>query len=543
MFLLAVFGVACITIAILVPLLRKRLKLRLLEHVPGPEPVSFSRGVSQQMHGPMSVPWRERVLTSYGRVVKIPMLLGDMELAVSDPVALTAMFGNYRDVYDNPEWAAQTMRSVFGPGLTSVRGKEHQKQRKQLNPVFSVRYLRDMVPMFNKVAQELVGVLNKQLVQRGTEVDVSQYFSRYSLECIGRTGLGYSFGSLDHDGTDYSRALKEFGPTIVKFGVWRRLLPWIRRTFPSSWLRLATDVLPWEPLRHMRAISDSVCTKARQVLRRKVELLKDGGDSLAHEIGEGKDLMSVLLRQNSESDGLSEDSLIGHMSLLLLAGTDTTSSTLMRAVEVLSRHPEAQKRLRKELTDATHGAGCSLSDFDYDAYTSLPYLEAVVKETIRMYPSFYILPRVADEDTVLPLGTPIVGADGEPINELVVPSGTMVWVNVYGLNHDRGIWGADADEWKPERWLAPLPQSVADAHIPSVFANTSTFLAGSRSCIGYNMALTELRIAIAHLVLAFELAPSQKEIIWRLGGVVSPATKGSKSPKPELPIVLSRILP
>lgn len=83
-------------------------------------------------------------------------------------------------------------------------------------------------------------------------------------------------------------------PTLVKFGVWRRLLPWIRRTYPSSWLRLATDVLPYAPLRHMRDISDSVCMAARQVLHRKLELLKHGGDALAHEIGEGKDLMSVL---------------------------------------------------------------------------------------------------------------------------------------------------------------------------------------------------------------------------------------------------------
>lgn len=56
----------------------------------------------------------------------------------------------------------------------------------------------------------------------------------------------------------------------------------------------------------------------------------------------------------------------------------------MRAVELLSRHPDAQQRLRKELVGATQGAGRSLADFDYDAYTSLPYLEAVVKETIRV---------------------------------------------------------------------------------------------------------------------------------------------------------------
>ena len=82
----------------------------------------------------------------------------------------------------------------------------------------------------------------------------------------------------------------------------------------------------------------------------------------------------------------------------------------------------------------------------------------------------------AEEDTVLPLSTPIVGTDGQPITELIVPAGTMVWVNIFGLNRDKDIWGPDADEWKPERWLAPLPPSVADAHIPNVYANTCAAL-------------------------------------------------------------------
>ena len=78
----------------------------------------------------------------------------------------------------------------------------------------------------------------------------------------------------------------------------------------------------------------------------------------------------------------------------------------------------------------------------------------------------------SEEDTVLPLSAPIQGEDGRPIHELEVPAGTTVWLNIFGINRDPTIWGPDAAEWKPERWLSPLPASVADAHIPSVFANT-----------------------------------------------------------------------
>ena len=87
------------------------------------------------------------------------------------------------------------------------------------------------------------------------------------------------------------------------------------------------------------------------------------------------------------------------------------------------------------------------------------------------------------EDVVLPLSSPVTGVDGTQIHELVLPAGTLVWPNVFWVNRDPEIWGPDAAEWKPERWLGPLPESLTEAHVPSVFAHTMTFAAGPRSCM------------------------------------------------------------
>ncbi|KAI8976646.1 cytochrome P450 [Trametes punicea] len=534
---------ACL-LAVVLPEARKRLRQRHLRTIPGPPVPSFWTGVSTQLHNPYAVEYREHVLTEYGRVVKLPAFLGDIHLAISDSLALTTLYGKYRDAFDLPGWHSETSNTVFGPGLTAARGNQHSKQRKHLSPVFSVRYLRDMVIMFNQVAQELAETLANQVSREGTEVELSEYLSRFSLEAVGRTALGYSFGPLDLHGTDYSRALKEFGPTLVKLHLWRPVLPWLKRMFPLNVLRFLASVFPWYPVRHMKAISDNVYETSRQVLRRKGELLKQGDAVMRQEIGEGKDLMSILLRQNVmglEGERLTEDDMLGQMSLLLLAATDTTSASITRVVQLLAEHPEVQDEVRRELLDATTHAGRTLFDLDYDAFAKLPHLEAVVRETLRMYPVFYMSNRVSDEDAVLPLSEPITGTDGRSITELFVPAGTTIWINMLGSNRDPTIWGPDAGEWKPARWLAPLPPSVADARVPSVFANMSTFAAGPRSCIGYNYALTEMRIAVAHLVLAFKFTPSDKEIVWKLGGIVSPSVRGSTSMKPEFPVVLSRI--
>ena len=73
----------------------------------------------------------------------------------------------------------------------------------------------------------------------------------------------------------------------------------------------------------------------------------------------------------------------------------------------------------------------------------------------------------------MPLMWPIKGVDGTDINEIAVPKDTDVIISVFGANRDKRIWGPDAEEWKPERWLQPLPQSVADAHMPGVYASMS----------------------------------------------------------------------
>lgn len=73
---------------------------------------------------------------------------------------------------------------------------------------------------------------------------------------------------------------------------------------------------------------------------------------------------------------------------------------------------------------------------------------------------------------MLQLGTPIIGVDGKKMSEIFVPNNTGIIISILSVNRDPGIWGPDVLEWKPERWLAPLPSSVTEAHIPGVYANT-----------------------------------------------------------------------
>ena len=149
-------------------------------------------------------------------------------------------------------------------------------------------------------------------------------------------------------------------------------------------------------------------------------------------------------------------------------------------------HPDVQQRVREEAIQAQKEAG---GELDYDTLINLPYLDAVLRETLRCYPPIIALLREyvpyysplssetenktcrATEDAILPLRYPVKSADGtETFNELPLKKGTGILTNILGVNRNKVIWGEDAEEWKPERWLKPLPQSVADAKIPGVFS-------------------------------------------------------------------------
>ena len=75
------------------------------------------------------------------------------------------------------------------------------------------------------------------------------------------------------------------------------------------------------------------------------------------------------------------------------------------------------------------------------------------------------------EDAVLPLSEPVRGLDGKMIREIPVPKDTTVIVGLLSSNQNKQIWGEEALEWKPERWLSPLPESVTEAKIPGVYSN------------------------------------------------------------------------
>ncbi|KAI0365140.1 cytochrome P450 [Pilatotrama ljubarskyi] len=507
-----------------------------LDNIPGPPSESFLYGHLQQMLDRHAWPMYEYLTDSYKGVVRLAGPLGHRMLYVFDPVAMHSVVVKDQYIYEEAAFFIKSNQLHFGPGLLATLGDHHRKQRKLLNPVFSIAHMRRMIPIFNEVGRKLQKGIEDRVVARSdgpVELDMLSWMGRTALELIGQAGLGYSFDPLVADSADeFGTLIKAFQPAQTQVTMLRRLLPYVPDVGPAWLRRRLLELIPNQGLQKLKDIVDRLHERAVAIYEERKAALEKGEEALSHRIGEGKDLMSILLKANmvaSEEDKLPEEELIGQVSTFIFAAMDTTSNALAITLSLLAEHPVVQEKLRKEILEASDG-----NDLGYDTLVSLPYLDAVCRETLRLHSPVTTVFRETRQDVVMPLSEPILGVNGSKISEVFVPKDTTVIVGILSSNRNKDIWGDDAMEWKPERWLSPLPDSVTEAKIPGIYSNLMTFLGGGRACIGFKFSQLEMKVILCQLLTKFTFAPSDKPVVWNLSGIRFPTV--GESTKPSLPM-------
>ncbi|TFK40022.1 cytochrome P450 [Crucibulum laeve] len=510
-----------------------------LDNIPGPAPPSFLKGNLLQIFNLNGWAFHKHLSEQYGGVAKLKAMLGENLLFVCDTKAMHHIIVKDQYIYEETTAFFDFNRIFFGEGLLSTMGEHHRKQRKMLNPVFSIVHMRHMTPIFWDVANMLQKTLSNKLQNGPQEIDITHWMVRTALELIGQSGFGYSFDRLTEDDTPhpYSTAVKQLVPASFKVNLARvYLLPVASRIGSPQFQRWFVDKLPWKALHELRDIVDVMNSTSAEILAARKRALEEGDEALVKQVAQGKDLMSILLRDNmeaSEEDRLADVEILGQISTFTFAAMDTTSTALSRILHVLSTHPEAQEKLRQEILSIGEG------EIPYDTLVSLPYLDAVCRETLRLYPPVTMVVRTAREDVVLPLSTPVTGLDGREVGEILVPQNTDIIVSILNANCNPEIWGPDSYEWKPERWLSHLPESVPAARIPGVYSNLMTFLGGGRACIGFKFSQLEMKVVLVTLLRSFHFSAPEKEIVWQMTGITMPVVAGGDESRASLPMKMT----
>ncbi|CUA69925.1 Benzoate 4-monooxygenase [Rhizoctonia solani] len=446
----------------------------------------------------------------YGTFVR----LGPNHISIADPEALEVVYGHaflkseFYHIFQNG-----SKKDLFN----TLDKAEHSKKRKRLAPIFSPqnsltfeprvrRHIRELCAQWDLRCSEAargVSGVNWEARKGQAVIDICDQFSYLAFDIIGDLALGSPFGLIQAQ-KDSSLAIESIDANgepqrgtveipIVKTIVNGGIVAMSVGVFPS-WAHRISHLLPWnisgfyDRLNFFKLTIASVDAKLKRGQR---DDIVDGKRSI--------DLLDKLLEvRDEDGNSLSIDELYAEAFLLLVAGSDTTSNTLGSLYYHLAMHPEIQRQLQAELDqhvpydpslEAGNKEGLTAPSYDaiaqYDDIKNLPYLNACIKEALRIHaPVATGLPRV------VPPGKMITIA-GQTFK-----AGSVISVPSYTTNRS-SVWGNDAAEFRPERWLNDESHSLNKYFVP--------FSVGPRACVGRNLAQIELTLVVATLVRRYEI--------------------------------------
>lgn len=499
-----------------------------LQLLPGPPSPSFIYGNMKEIWTAENSVLHEKWIEEYGPTMKYRSFVGMGRLFTADVKALNHILMNSY-TYQKPEATRYNLSQILGAGVLVVEEDKHKQQRKIMNPAFGAAQIRELTEIFIEKSTELRDIWDAESTKQGGtgRIDVLSWLSKMTLDVIGLAGFNYKFDALKGDAN--KNELNEAFSTIFRSRTRMNMLFMLRGLFP--------------PLRFIRAEGDADANRASRTMDRiGKELLSESKTALAH--GEkmektswkSRDLLSLLLRANMatdlpESQRMTDEDVLAQVPTFLVAGHETTSTATTWALYALTQAPEAQSKLREELLTV------STDNPTMDDLNALPYLDAVVRETLRVHAPVPSTMRIAMKDDILPLSTPFTDKYGVEHDTLHVRKGQTVLIPILLLNRSKSIWGEDSFEFKPERWQS-TPEAAT--HIPGVWGNMLTFLGGPRACIGYRFSLVEMKALLFTLIRAFEfeLAVPPQDIAKKAGIVQRPLVVTEPNAGNQMPLLV-----
>ena len=389
----------------------------------------------------------------YGDVVYIPLAFGQSRILVNHPDLIEQVLVLQQNKFHKTAMARAATEGLLGNGLLNSEGDFWRRQRRLAQPAFQKSRV-------NEYAGTMVehALAHAEKWRDGEEREISEEMSRLACGIAVKTLFGLEVGpEADRIGKNLT--------FLMRFQMERLRSP-IRlpQNFPTPKQRRAQAAFDFLDAYVYRIISER---RAR------------GGD--------GTDLLSRLIAAMDEDGSqMTPKQLRDETMTLFLAGHETTALTLAWTWYLLAQNPAAESRLHDELTRALGNRAARPEDLE-----SLPYLDAVIREALRLYPPAYIVGRLAIEPFEL--------------GGFSFPAGTTVLMSQWIMHRDP-CYFAEPDVFRPERWLDGLAARLpAHAYFP--------FGGGPRRCIGQGFAMMEAALVTATLARRFHFELVAKQLV------------------------------
>ncbi len=420
-----------------------------------------------------------RLHQKHGPVVRY----GPYQYSFSDPEAVNLIYGKGTE-FDKSSW----YESWNDPGFKSLFTEPSVKVHGQLRRKFQSTYTMSSMIHYEGFAEDCIELLCERLeevAREDVQTDLSRWLLSYAGDAVSMITYSKRMGFLDagEDVGDFFKTMNGNALYSMLVGIYAEIHPLVFRV--TTWLRRLKLSSGSARMYIGRFNADLIEEKWR--LRASGE--KTGKSSPDVAVGDDapKDFLSKFLDYHEQDPNrfTNRDINIGLVGNVV-AGSDTTASALTAIMYCLLKHPSSLVKLRDEIATANY-AGALSSPPTFKQAHELPYLQAVIQEAMRLHPP-----------TGLPLQR-VVPAGGHTIYGHYFPAGTVVGAHIIAVHKDQSIFGSDADDFRPERWLDSDKDKLA-----TLQKYCTPFGLGSRTCIGKNISMLEISKVVPELVRKFD---------------------------------------
>lgn len=415
-----------------------------------------------------------------------------MLLVTSHQALLDVMSSRTYD-FEKPWRARDFLARIIGFGLILSEGQAHRKQRRALTPAFSIKNIRALYGLMWEKTGLLLDEMESELRRNPFEevstmgkIELSIWASRLTLDIIGPAAMGRDFQSLhnpENKVADSFTAILEPTREKMAFLAINFMLPqWFARRLPWSLNKVVDNETGF-----LRDLCNEI------VQEKRAAIVASGATA--------KELEADILGTMMMGGDFTDDELVDQMLTFLAAGHETTASALTWGCYLLTLHPQYQDRLRAEIRDRIPSGNAPIT---WSNLESMPLLNGVCQEVLRLYPTVPVTIRESVRDTI--------------VANKPVPKGTRLILCPYAINRSPEFWGPTGEDFLPERWIDTDPVTGKQTPNQHGGAGTNfaqiTFLHGQRSCIGKDFARAELRCAMAGVVgrFRFRMQDPKQEI-------------------------------
>ncbi|XP_011194314.2 cytochrome P450 6a9 [Zeugodacus cucurbitae] len=358
--------------------------------------------------------------------------------------------------------------------LFLLDGHKWRSMRSKLSPTFTSGKMKLMYPVIVRVGEELANMFAK-MQKEDPVIEVKELLARFTTDVIGTCAFGIECNSLKDPNSEF-RVMGRKALTDVRFGPYARFFV---NTFPNLARFLRVKMVPDHITDfYMRIVRENIEYREKNNIRRNdfFDMLLDLKNN------------KLMKSEDGQSMSITVEELAAQAYVFLIAGFETSSTTLSFALYELAQHQDVQDRARQEINEVLERYD---GQFTYECMSEMVYLNQIISETLRLYTVLPVLNRKSLVDYPVP---------GHP--KYMIKKNMKVLIPVGAMHRDPDLY-PNPDDFNPDNFA---PEKVAKRDCIEFLA----FGEGPRNCIGMRFGQMQVRVGLAYLLKNFKFSVCDK---------------------------------